>query len=179
MAEATITTPQRDYRLVSVASVPSSFAALTITAKPTSGVVLDYQATSGNVSPSLLRLAPWCNTAAASGTASMRVIAWTEIEATEGTRWIPTIIGQFTLTYSNTLGNIPNYTLNTLTVRPYQTVSQASNAPAAYLYSPGGADVAASEPCEILIDTKGSQVVTVQFANATSSTTMGVLWATI
>ena len=180
MADATITTPQRDYDLVAVAAVPTSFASLSITSAPTSGLIYSSKASTGNSSPSLLRCIPWCDSASASATASMRFIAWNRIEATEGIRWIPTILGEFTTTYGNTLGNIPSWTLDGYTVRPYQTLSQVSNAPNAYLYSPGSANVAAAEACEVLIDAKGSQFVTVQFANSAAvSSTMGVLWTTI
>jgi hypothetical protein len=180
MADATITTPQRNYSLLASASTPTSFAALSITSRPSTGVVWDYQTTGANASPSLIRLMPWCGTAAAGASGSMRVVGWSRISASEGDRWLPSILGEFTLTFSTTLGNIPSWTLDTNTVRPYQLVSQAANAPAAYLYSPGSTNTAASEPCEILLDCKGAQVVTVQFAiTASPSATMGVLYTTL
>jgi hypothetical protein len=178
MSQTYIITPQDNFGKVAVASVPATYDALTITAKPTSGIVYDAQLASGASSPSLVRLVPY---ASATGLTSvgMRLVAWNSYPTADGsaTRWIPTVLGDFTLTFSS--GTVPTWTLDSSNdARPFAGITQVAGTPTANLFSPGTAAATNVEPAAALIDAMGAQVLQVQFKSS-GTPTMGVLWATI
>lgn len=178
MGQAFIITPQTNFGKTSVASVPASYDSLDIANKPTSGVVYDAQLASGASAPSLVRLVPY---ASATGLTSvgMRLVAWNAYPTADGsaTRWIPVMLGDFTLTFSS--GTVPTWTLDSAgDARPFAGITQVAGTPTANLYSPGTAAATNVEPAAVLLDSTGAQVLQVQFKSS-GTPTMGVLWATI
>lgn len=175
---SSITTQQNFSGKTTVASVPTSYAALDPATLPTSGVLYNGDPNPGGRDPSLLRLTPFAS--ATGGTSvGMRVVGYTPYLKADGsgTVYVPTVLGDFTLTFST--GTVPTWTLDsTGDCRPYAGITQVAGTPTANLYSPGTAAVSNTEPASVLIDPVGCTIVQVQFKSS-GSPTMGVLWATL
>lgn len=181
MADATITTYQRPYSNVSVASVGASYGSIaTLSAtKPSSGVVYDQQL--NGMSPSLLRIMPYASSTSIGSATGVRVVGWTgEVSSADGlTYWLPTVLADFNLTFSTTTGSIPTYSLDSATQRPFAVITQVAGTPAANLYSPGTAAAGNVEVASAMVDIAGAQIVTVQFKAASGTPTMGVFATTL
>ena len=181
MAQAFISTGQNDFRRISVASVPATYAAagaVLTTTKPSSGVLIDWQASADtNRNASLLRLMPWSSTNTATGV-GMRLLGWSIFRETIGanTWWIPTVLADFTLTYTS--GTVPQYVIDTQATSTFSGIVQVAGTPTANLYRPATASAANVEPCAALIDTTGCQMVTAQFKSS-GTPTMGVFYTTM
>lgn len=178
MADATITTYQRNLSNVAVASVPASYAVIVpTTTKPTSGVLVDHKAQSGNSSPSLIRATPYASATGGTGV-GMRLIGWAiKVDASTGNdTYIPFVLGDFTLTFST--GTVPTWSIDGATQRPYAKAVQVTGTPAANLYSPGTASASNEEPATVLVDLAGCQLVTAQFKSS-GSPNMGVFYTTL
>lgn len=176
MPQANIITPQSPYAKMTVASVGASYTALDPSTAPTIGVLWSTVPSVGGNNPSLLRLLPFAS--ATGGTSiGMRVVGYNLYRGDLGPDYIPTVLGDFTLTFST--GTVPTWTLDTSNdARPYAGIVQVAGTPAANLYSPGTAAATNVEPASVLLDVVGCQIVQVQFKSS-GSPTMGVLWTTI
>lgn len=178
MADATITTYQRNLSNVSVASVPATYATIApTTTKPTSGVLVDFRTVSGNGAPSLMRAIPYAS--ATGGTSvGMRFVGWSiRVDSSTGNEtYVPHVLADFSLSFTS--GTVPTWSIDGATQRPYNTVTQLGGTPAANLYSPGTAAAANVEPAAVLLDMAGCQLVTVQFRSS-GTPTMGVFYATL
>lgn len=178
MADATITTYQRNLSNVSTTSA-ATFAAIAPTStKPTAGVVVDHRTATGNGAPSMIRAIPYA--ALTTGTSiRMRFVGWAiEVDNATGTEfYVPFVLGDFNLSFTS--GTIPTWTLDGATQRPFATITQVAGTPSANPYSPGTANSANVEPAAVLLDLAGCQLVSVQFQSATAQPTMGVLYATL
>lgn len=175
---SSITTQQNFSGKTTVASVPTSYAALDPATLPTSGVLYNGDPNPGGRDPSLLRLTPFASTTGGTGV-GMRVVGYTPYLKADGsgTVYVPTVLGDFTLTFST--GTVPTWTLDSAgDCRPYAGITQVAGTPTANLYSPGTAAVSNTEPASVLIDPVGCTIVQVQFKSS-GSPTMGVLWATL
>lgn len=178
MADASIITPQRNLSKVALASVPATYPALAVvTTKPSTGVLVDHVAASGSGSPSLLRLIPYSSIT--NGTAvGMRIIGWSQYPNIAGTdtHYVPMVIGDFTLTYTS--GSVPSYTIDGATVATFSGLVQVAGTPPANAYSPASVLASNTEPCAVLLDPIGTQLITVQFKSS-ATPTMGVFYATL
>jgi hypothetical protein len=175
MADATITTYQRNLSNVSVASVPSTYATIApTTTKPTSGVLVDHKTQTGNGAPSLIRATPYSSVTGGSSI-GMRLVGWAiRVDSSTGNdTYVPFVLGDFTLTFATTPAT---WTIDGATQRPFSAVTQVTGTPAANLYSPGGG--ANTEAATVLVDLSGCQLVTAQFKSS-GTPTMGVFYATL
>jgi hypothetical protein len=181
MAQAFISTGQNDFRRIAVASVPATYAAagaVLTTTKPSSGVLIDWQANvDTNRNASLLRLMPWTSTTTATGV-GMRLLGWSIFRETIGanTWWIPTVLGDFTLTYTS--GTVPQYSIDTQSTATFSGIVQVAGTPPANAYSPASVLASNVEPAAVLLDTVGCELVTVQFKSS-GTPTMGVFYTTL
>lgn len=178
MADASIITPQRNLSKVELSAVPASYPAIGIvTTRPTSGIVVDHVTATGNGSPSLLRLIPYSSIKTGTSV-GMRVIGWTQYIDKTGTPtyYVPMVIGDYTLTY--TTGVVPDPTVEGETIYTFSGLVQVAGTPPSNAYSPASVLATNIEPCAVLLDPIGTQLVTVQFKSS-GTPKMGVFSATL
>ena len=178
MGQAMIVTGQPNYvKSPASSSVAASYTAPAVTlTKPTSAnscLLYDFQEWQTNTFPSLLRIMPMSSIN--NGTSvGMRVIGWNNYVQTSGTPvYVPTILGDFTLTYTS--GTVPSLSIDSTTLFQFSAITQAVGTPGANLYSPATASGSDTAPASIFIDTAGSQYVTVAFRSS-GTPTMFAFW---
>jgi len=145
----------------------AAFSAISATVtKPTSGIILDTLPSF----PSLVKVIPIQASSTKLTGVGMRVVGWNSYN---GTLWIPTILGEFTLGYTSaTLTAVAsNYYLS--------SIAQLAGTSSANLYSPATQDPTSISPCSALIDMIGAQLVQVQFKDSTNAATFGAYWCAI
>jgi hypothetical protein len=182
MADAAIITKQNAYRKIQQASVPATYAAanaIVTSTRPATNLVWDWQAATGNGSPSLLHLFPFSSIN--NGTSvGMRLLGWRAYADTNGTDtwWMPTVLQTFTLVYTS--GTVPSASIDGATRYFFNgiTGSAVAAAPTPNFFSPAGIAAAQVEPCSVLLDPIGCQLVTVQFQSS-GTPTMGVWSANV
>ncbi len=177
MADASIITPQRNMAPVEIKTVGATYSSIGIvTVRPTAGLVVDFTAASGNGSPSLLRLLPYSKIN--NGTSvGMRVIGWSQyLGANAVTYYIPMVIGDYTLTYTS--GTIPSPTVDGATIYTFSGLVQVAGTPPSNAYSPASVLASNTEPCAVLLDPIGTQLITVQFKSS-GTPDMGVFYSTL
>ena len=177
MADASIITPQRNMLPVEAKAVAATYSSIGIvTSRPTSGLVVDFTTASGSGSPSLLRLIPYSSIN--NGTSvGMRVIGWSQYLGTAGvTYYIPMVIGDYTLTYTS--GTVPSASVDASTLYTFSGLVQVAGTPPSNAYSPASVLATNTEPCAVLLDPIGTQIVTVQFKSS-GTPNMGVFYATL
>lgn len=183
MAQAFISTGQNDFRRISVASVPATYAAagaVLTTTKPSAaaGIMIDWRANADtNRNASLLRLMPWSSSKVATGV-GMRVLGWSIYpeKTSSDVWWIPTVLADFTLTYTS--GTVPEYTIDGQATSTFSGIVQVAGTPPANAYSPASILASNVEPAAVLLDTVGCELVTVQFKSS-GTPTMGVFYTTL
>lgn len=182
MADAAIITKQNAYRRLQQASVPAAYAAadaVVTSTRPATNLVWDWQAATGNGSPSLLHLFPFSSISNGT-TVGMRLIGWRGYADTNGTDtwWLPTVLQTFTLAYST--GTVPSATIDGAQRFFFAgiTGSALAAAPTPNFFSPAAISASRVEPCSVLLDPIGCQLVTVQFQSS-NTPTMGVFAANV
>jgi hypothetical protein len=86
--------------------------------------------------------------------------------------WLPTIIGEFDLTYST--GTVPNATTGGNNYYLFSSASQVGISPDASMYRPAVSTATRTEPASVMVDPVGSQLIQLQFK--ADSGTMGAYW---
>lgn len=181
MADASIITKQNAFRKIQQASVPTAYAAaaaVVTSTRPATNLVWDWQTATGNGSPSLLHLFPFSSIN--NGTSvGMRLLGWRGYADTNGTDtwWFPTVLQTFLLEYTS--GTVPSESIDGATRFFFNgiTGSAIAAAPTPNFFSPRTVGASQVEPCSVLLDPIGCQLVTVQFQSTVSpvvAITMGV-----
>lgn len=171
MAQSLLVVAQNDLLKVSVASVPTTFAATVPTSTaPTAGALgLAYQ--QGNRS---LVLMPFINSATA-GTYAMRLIGWSQYTSTTGVIWyMPTILANVTLSTQGAAYSIDG----TNDFYPFATITDSSTTNPTIslkpdIYSPG---TASGGPASLTVQAAGAYILQAQFTASTGAPTMGCMY---
>ena len=181
MGQSMIVTGQPNYNKSPIASsVAASYTAPAVTlTKPTASnscLLYDFQEWQTNTFPSLLRIMPMSSIN--NGTSvGMRVIGWNSYVQSSGTPvYYPTILGDFTLTYTS--GTVPSLSIDSTTLYQFSAITQVTGTPSANLYSPATASGSDVAPASILVDATGSQYVTASFKSS-STPNMLAFWYAI
>lgn len=111
---------------------------------------------------------PYLATTTATATATNTTVAPERV-------WIPTILGEFDLTYST--GTVPSVLVNNNNYYLFSTMSQVGISPDASMYRPSVSTATRTEIASCMVDAVGSQLVQAQFKASTGS--MGAYWYTI
>ena len=90
--------------------------------------------------------------------------------------YIPNVLADLTLAYNATSGSIPNSDSDGVRQHFFQNITAASGIPTVNLYVPGTAAAAGTPPAHAIIDTVGSQFVTLQFKATGTTPTMGAFY---
>jgi hypothetical protein len=179
MGQAEIVTGQPSLALAIEQVAGANFPALAAGAKPSVGLVYDYQQWTTNTLPSLLRLIPY-STINNGTSVGMRVIGWNEAMQANGTpMYFPTILGEFVLTYTS--GTVPSPSFDFGVVQAcalFSGITHVAGTPAPNRYSPATVNAADTAIASVMIDVIGSQYVTLNFKSS-GSPTMGAFWCTI
>ncbi len=147
------------------ATAPSTTGASALVLSPTT----DY--------PSLLRITPFCgnNNYTAVG---MRVVGWNWYTQTSGVKvYIPTVLADLTIGYTS--GTVASLSVDSTTIYFPSSVTVGIGVPTVNLYSPATAATGNVQPAHAVIDTIGSQYVTLQFKATGSTPTMGAFYSFI
>lgn len=177
MPDAAIITKQNAFRRLQQSAIPATYDAATAvvtSTRPSVNLVWDWQTATGNGSPSLLHLFPFSSIN--NGTSvGMRLIGWRSYADVNGTDtwWLPTVLQTFTLAYST--GTVPSATIDGALRYFFAgiTGSAVAAAPTPNFFSPAGIAATRVEPCSVLLDPIGCQLVTVQFQSS-GTPVMGV-----
>ena len=96
------------------------------------------------------------------------------------TLYVPMVLAELTFAYNATAGSIPNADFDGARRFFFSSVAASSGVPTVNVYSPGTAAAAGAAPAFAMIDTVGSQFVTVQFKSSTTSNNIcGAFWSVI
>jgi hypothetical protein len=124
--------------------------------------------------PSLLRVVPF-HSANNATTPSVRVIGWTAYTQTNGTQiYVPTMLCDLACAYNATVGSIPSLSVDGTTQYFFHGITVSSGVPTVNVYTPGTAAAAGTPPASALVDTIGTQYITLQFESSTG--TMGCFY---
>lgn len=127
----------------------------------------------------LLKVVPYASINNA-GAPMMRVIGWNSYPQGASTLYVPTLLAELTMAYNATGGSIPSASVDGSTRHFFHNITVGSGVPTVNVYAPGTAAGAGTPPAHALIDTVGSQYVTIQFkSTTTSSNTLGAMWYAI
>lgn len=182
MADASIITKQNAFRKIEEDSVAAAYvaaeAAITST-RPSKNLVWDWQAATGNGSPSLLHLLPFTDVPTGSSI-GMRLVGWRSYPDINGTTtwWLPTILQTFVLLAKS--APTPTETIDGNSVSFFNgiTGSAVAAAPTPNFFSPRAVSATSADICSVLLDPIGCQLVTVQFQSS-GTPTMGVFAANV
>ena len=156
MAQVIIGTPRKQIQGAVAVTSATSFtdAAVSIGAKPSGGLLWDVDSLdSGGIQyPNLVKITPGMQTAGLTSM-GMRVYGWNFDQFNSA--WMPTLLGDFNLGWTS--GTPQNDLIY------YFPCSITSNGGVATvnLYSPATIAAARTEPCSVVIDVIGSQIVQV------------------
>lgn len=96
------------------------------------------------------------------------------------TLYVPTVLAELTLAYNATALSIPQADFDGARRFFFSSVAASSGVPTVNTYSPGTAAAAGTGPAFAMIDTVGSQFVTLQFkSNTTTNNICGAFWSVI
>ena len=177
---AFLSTPQPNYGKVEMAATISTNAydnaVPTTTAPSSTGQTLLLYSPS-NEDPNLLQITPYSQSSSA-GSPTVRVIGWKSYVQSASTLYVPTLLADLTLAYSTATSAA---TIDGNSRFFFHSITAASGVPTVNLYSPGTAAAASSTPPAFaVIDTIGSQFVTIQFKSSTTSSNIcGALWCAL
>lgn len=176
-----ICTPQPNFGKVEASITANAFdnmAAATTVPSSTGQRALLYSPS--DEEPNLVRIMPYSS---ANNTSSVliRVIGWNSYVQSASTLYVPTLLADLTtVAYNATAGNIPSATIDGNLRYFFHSIAVGAGSPNANVYSPGTAAEANTPPASIVVDTVGSQFVTVHFKSvATGTPTLGALWCAI
>jgi hypothetical protein len=115
------------------------------------------------------------------GTGSTTYVPTTTSSATiSQTLYVPTVLAELTLAYNGTAGSIPQADFDGARRFFFSSVAASSGVPTVNTYSPGTAAAAGTGPGFAMIDTVGSQFVTIQFKSSTTTNNIcGAFWSVI
>jgi hypothetical protein len=115
------------------------------------------------------------------GTGSTTYAVTTTSSATiSQTLYVPNVLAELTLAYNGTAGSIPQADFDGARRFFFSSVAASSGVPTVNTYSPGTAAAAGTGPAFAMIDTVGSQFVTLQFkSNTTTGNICGAFWSVI
>jgi hypothetical protein len=115
------------------------------------------------------------------GTGSTTYVPTTTSSATiPQTLYVPTVLAELTLAYNATAGSIPQADFDGARRFFFSSVAASSGVPTVNVYSPGTAAAAGTGPGFAMIDTVGSQFVTIQFKSSTTTNNIcGAFWSVI
>jgi hypothetical protein len=171
-------TPQPNLAKAEAANTANAYdnAVPTTTAPASTGqTLLLYQP--GNEDPNLIKISFYSSSSSA-GAPMARVIGWNSYVQSGSTLYVPTLLAELTLSYGTSPSSV---TIDGAARFMFHGIAVGSGVPTVNLYSPGSSAAASSTPpAHALIDTVGSQFVTVQFkSSTTSSNTIGCVWMAI
>jgi hypothetical protein len=96
------------------------------------------------------------------------------------TLYVPNVLAELTLAYNGTAGSIPQADFDGARRFFFSSVAASSGVPTVNTYSPGTAAAAGTGPAFAMIDTVGSQFVTIQFKSSTTTNNIcGAFWSVI
>lgn len=178
---AFLSTPQPNFGKVEVtlsATTQNTFAdALPTTSIPSSSGQTSLLFSPSIEDPTLLRIMPYAG-ASNLGSPRLRVIGWNSYVQSASTLYVPMLLADLDLAYSS---NVPSVAIDGNTRHFFHNISATAAPPVAptsvpVLYAPGTSAAAGTPPAQVVIDTMGTQFVTVQFRSTTASAVMGALW---
>lgn len=180
MANAIIATNQPTFLEVgpiSLTSAQAYDAAVATTTAPSTTGQSALILSPGNDYPSLLRLTPFAgaNNYTAVG---VRVVGWNTYLQTSGTKiYVPTVLADLTMGYTS--GTVDSESVDGNTVFFFSSVTVGSGVPTVNVYSPATAASANVQYAHAVVDTIGSQFVTLQFKATGTTPTMGAFYTFI
>lgn len=178
---AFLSTPQPNFGKVEVtlsATTQNTFAdALPTTSIPSSSGQTSLLFSPSIEDPTLLRIMPYAG-ASNLGSPRMRVIGWNSYVQSASTLYVPMLLADLDLSYSS---NVPSVAIDGNTRHFFHNIAATPSPPVAptsvpVFYAPGTSAAAGTPPAQVVIDTMGTQFVTVQFRSSTASAVMGALW---
>ena len=179
---AFLSTPQPNFGKVEVtlhATTQNTFAdALPTTSIPSSSGQTSLLFSPSIEDPTLLRLLPYAG-ASNLGSPRLRVIGWNSYVQSASTLYVPMLLADLDLAYNST--SVPSVAIDGNTRHFFHNISATNAPPVAptsvpVLYAPGTGAAAGTPPAQVVIDTMGTQFVTVQFRSSTAGAVMGALW---
>ena len=184
MANAIIATNQPTFLGVgpiSLTSAQAYDAAVATTTAPSTTSQSALILSPGNDYPSLLRLTPFAgaNNYTAVG---VRVVGWNTYLQTSGTKiYVPTVLADLTMGYTGTAGNVPFISVDGTNAFFFSSVTVGTGVPTVNVYSPATAAIGNVQHAHAVVDTIGSQFVTLQFKATVGagSPTMGAFYTFI
>lgn len=177
MPNAFISTEQKAFRKVGPINLVSAQAydnALATTTAPSTTGQSALILSPGTDYPSLLRITPFAgaNNYTAVG---VRVVGWNFYLQTTGTKlYIPTVLADLTMGYTS--GTVDSEPIDATTAFFFSSVTVGAGVPTVNVYSPATAVSANVQYAHAVVDTIGSQFVTLQFKATGTSPTMGALY---
>lgn len=180
MANAIIATNQPTFLEVgpiSLTSAQAYDAAVATTTAPSTTGQSALILSPGNDYPSLLRLTPFAgaNNYTAVG---VRVVGWNTYLQASGTKiYVPTVLADLTMGYTS--GTVDSESVDGNTVFFFSSVTVGSGVPTVNVYSPATAASANVQYAHAVVDTIGSQFVTLQFKATGTTPTMGAFYTFI
>jgi len=184
MANAIIATYQPNFQEVGPISLTSAAgydaANVTATAPSTTGASALVLSPGTNY-PSLMKLTPFvgANNYTAVG---IRVVGWNLYVERSGANlnrkvYIPNVLADLTIGYTS--GTVQSLSIEGATAFFPSSITVGAAVPTVNVYSPATAASTNVQPCHAVIDTIGSQFVTLQFKATGTTPTMGAFYTFI
>lgn len=180
MANAIIATGQNPFSEIgpiSLVSAQAYDAAVATTTAPSTTGQSALILSPGTDYPSLLRITPFAgaNNYTAVG---VRVVGWNWYNQTSNTKiYVPTVLADLTMGYTS--GTVDSESVDGTTVFFFSSVTVGSGVPTVNVYSPATAASANVQYAHAVVDTIGSQFVTLQFKATGTTPTMGAFYTFI
>lgn len=162
---------------ISLTSAQAYDAAVATTTAPSTTGQSALILSPGSNYPSLLRVTPFAgaNNYTAVG---VRVVGWNWYSQTSGTKvYIPTVLADLTMGYTS--GTVDSESIDGTSAFFFSSVTVGSGVPTVNVYSPATAAAANVQYAHAVVDTIGSQFVTLQFKATGTTPTMGAFYTFI
>lgn len=180
MANAIIATGQNPFSEIgpiTLTSAQAYDAAVATTTAPSTTGQSALILSPGTDYPSLLRITPFAgaNNYTAVG---VRVVGWNWYNQTSNTKiYVPTVLADLTMGYTS--GTVDSESVDGTTVFFFSSVTVGTGVPTVNVYSPATAASANVQYAHAVVDTIGSQFVTLQFKATGTTPTMGAFYTFI
>lgn len=180
MPNAIIATGQNPFSEIgpiSLTSAQAYDAAVATTTAPSTTGQSALILSPGTDYPSLLRITPFAgaNNYTAVG---VRVVGWNWYNQTSNTKiYVPTVLADLTMGYTS--GTVDSESVDGTTVFFFSSVTVGTGVPTVNVYSPATAASANVQYAHAVVDTIGSQFVTLQFKATGTTPTMGAFYTFI
>ena len=177
MANAIIATGQNPFSEIgpiTLTSAQAYDAAVATTTAPSTTGQSALILSPGTDYPSLLRITPFAgaNNYTAVG---VRVVGWNWYNQTSNTKiYVPTVLADLTMGYTS--GTVDSESVDGTTVFFFSSVTVGTGVPTVNVYSPATAAGANVQYAHAVVDTIGSQFVTLQFKATGTTPTMGAFY---